>query len=240
MAEGAASPSLTGSPSFEEVAVVAGWGSPQVFADFYHGISARYPVERVATRELAYQATAALQDRATELVRAAESKNCWDDGDYLLASANPRFVAIPENDLSPLERTTALEKIGRLSGPPGEHPSPEEALVRSYLPEIRATLRQVSEAPEEIVAAGTNFKEHDVPAAYRDGGKPDGAVLTAAYLESKAEWDLRGPYLSKNYGEGKLLTTFIKVGRRHAYLYKEVAALRTSKTANQAEREEER
>jgi hypothetical protein len=91
--------------------------------------------------------------------------------------------------------------------------------------------------PEQLPLEGTQLREEDVPAAFRDGGKPEGAVLTANYLEDALEWELLGPYLSKNYGPGKVLTTHIKVGRAKAYLFKEVSALRIIKTANQAERE---
>jgi hypothetical protein len=87
-------------------------------------------------------------------------------------------------------------------------------------------------------AEGTRFAEEDVPAAYREGGKSDGAILTGPYLEDTSEWDLHRPYLSKNYGPGKTLTTHIKVGHAKAYLFTEVAALRVTKTAHDAGREE--
>jgi hypothetical protein len=92
-------------------------------------------------------------------------------------------------------------------------------------------------APEQLPPAGTSFAEKDVPADFREGGKPKGKVLTTTYLADMPEWNLLGPYLSKNYGPEKPLTTHIKVGRTKAYLFKEVAALRTIKTANEAERE---
>jgi hypothetical protein len=93
----------------------------------------------------------------------------------------------------------------------------------------------------QLLPEGAKVTEIEVPAAYRDGGKPDGPVLSGPYLrgESESEWNLLGPYLSKNYGKGKTLTTHIKVGRAKAYLFKEVAALRIIKTANQAKWENE-
>jgi hypothetical protein len=91
----------------------------------------------------------------------------------------------------------------------------------------------------QLLPEGAKVTEAEVPAAYRDGGKPGGPVLTGPYLRGEAEWDLLGPYLSKNYGKGKTLTTHIRVGRAKAYLFKEVAALRVIKTANQAKRENE-
>src|SRR5207248_748937 len=81
--------------------------------------------------------------------------------------------------------------------------------------------------PPEQLTAGTKVQEDDVPAAYREGGKPDGAILTAPYLEQSTDWLLLGPYLTRNYGPGKTLTNYIQVGRARAYLFKEVAVLRT-------------
>jgi hypothetical protein len=90
----------------------------------------------------------------------------------------------------------------------------------------------------KLLPEGTKVREKEVPPEYRDGGKPEGAVLTTNYLRDNLDWDFRGPYLSGHYGPDKMLTTHIKVGRKKAYLFKEVAALRTIKTANQAKREE--
>jgi hypothetical protein len=91
---------------------------------------------------------------------------------------------------------------------------------------------------EQLPLDGAKFSEEDAPAAFREGGRPTGRVLTATYLKDATEWNLPGPYLSRNYGQGKTLTKHIKVGRARAYLFKEVAALRTIKTANAARREE--
>jgi hypothetical protein len=93
-------------------------------------------------------------------------------------------------------------------------------------------------AHEQIPPEGTRFSEADAPAAFRDGGRTGAAVLTVRYLADTLEWELRGPYLTRNYGPGKTLTTHIKVSRAKAYLFKEVSALRTIKTANEAERQE--
>jgi hypothetical protein len=90
---------------------------------------------------------------------------------------------------------------------------------------------------ERLPPEGTKFSEEDVPPPFREGGKPGGEVLTSDYLKDSTDWDLRISYLSKNRGPGKPLTTFIKVGRSYAYLFKEVAALRKLKTDKQAERE---
>jgi hypothetical protein len=88
-----------------------------------------------------------------------------------------------------------------------------------------------------LPAEGAKFREQDVPAAFREGGKSDGAVLTASYLEDNTNWLLNGPYLTKHYGEGKELTKHIKVGRLKAYLYAELLVLRDRKRANEEERE---
>ena len=90
---------------------------------------------------------------------------------------------------------------------------------------------------EQLPPEGSKFTEQDAPAEFREGGKPNGKVLTSSYLAETLDWSILGSYLSRNYGPGKPLTTHIKVGRTKAYLFKEVAALRTIKTANQAKRE---
>jgi hypothetical protein len=83
-----------------------------------------------------------------------------------------------------------------------------------------------------IPPEGARFNMEDVPAEFREGGKPGAAVLTAPYLAGSPDWLLRGPYLTKHYGQGKELTTYIKVGRPRAYLYQELLALRDHRDAN--------
>lgn len=92
-----------------------------------------------------------------------------------------------------------------------------------------------------LPAEGTAFQdEASVPAEFREGGKIEGKILTTPYLKSETEWDLKGPYLTKNYGEGKPLTTHIKFKRMKAYLFKELSALRRIKTDKQSAREKEK
>jgi hypothetical protein len=84
----------------------------------------------------------------------------------------------------------------------------------------------------ELPPEGTKFATMaDVPAAFREGGKPDGPVLTVYYLRAHVDWGLSGPYLAKHYG--RELTTHVKVGRKKAYLYTELLHLRRRKTANE-------
>ena len=131
---------------------------------------------------------------------------------------------------------------------------PAEMVVTSYfepdIEEYRAGYRElISEAvrdamlpaktqPADLPPDGTKFKPEDVPAEYRDGGKPDGEILTVKYLENTSKWDLKGPYLSRNYGPDKTLTSRIRVGKSYAYRHKEVAALRDIKTDYEAKRED--
>jgi hypothetical protein len=89
---------------------------------------------------------------------------------------------------------------------------------------------------EQLPVEGAKFIEEEVPPSFREGGKPEGAVLTANYLADSLNWLLNGPYLTKHYG--KELTTHIKVGRTKAYLYTELLVLRDRKTANEQAREE--
>jgi len=102
--------------------------------------------------------------------------------------------------------------------------------------------KDILEAPSEggkIPLEGEEFEEKDVPQAFRENGKLDGAVLTGPYLRKATEWDLRPAYLSKNYGDENFLTTYIKVGHAKAYLFTQVAALRVRKTVNQSRRKKD-
>jgi len=74
--------------------------------------------------------------------------------------------------------------------------------------------------------------ESQVPAAFREGGKPDGKVLTVRYVEDSAKWRMLGPYISNNFGSDKPLTTYVKVGRANVYLYAELLALRDKRDDN--------
>jgi hypothetical protein len=83
-----------------------------------------------------------------------------------------------------------------------------------------------------VPAAGTRLRSEDVPAEFRDGGQAGGDILTTSYLTERINWLLDGPYLSKHHGTGKELTTYIKIGRQHAYLYSELLVLRDRKTTH--------
>jgi hypothetical protein len=176
-----------GTPSFEEIAAVAGWVCPTASADFPHGISPRYPVARFNTKEDAEAAVVALQERVAELARAAYAKHHWGDEDDLLATANPRFFVVAEEDLSRPELATARERIKRLNGPAGEHQSPEEGLLRFYLTRIGATLEQVRDAESATndlganqPASGTAARESLDPQPVQDDPPPGGGPAVAS------------------------------------------------------------
>jgi hypothetical protein len=104
---------------------------------------------------------------------------------------------------------------------------------------MAALLWRIEHPPkaEQLPPEGAKYSKDDAPAAYREGGKPDGAVLTAPYLANSTNWVLKSPFLTKHYGPNKELTTHIKVGRAKAYLYAELLVLRDHKTANEEKRE---
>jgi hypothetical protein len=129
--------------------------------------------------------------------------------------------------------------------------SPMICPVDNAVPEYLRTVRDwalvqlagsVSTVRADVVAdalseEGTKFSEKDVPATFREGGKPDGKPLTVKYLEKNVIWLLKGPYIHNNFGSGKILTRYIRVGlagarpgdRRRtarAYLFKELLVLR--------------
>lgn len=132
-------------------------------------------------------------------------------------------------------------------------PSAAVELAKSLLegpPVISSLLGSAPDAPKPAESAenggdvppkqeattldGTKYdRAEDVPAAFRDGGKPDGEILTPDVL-SDPKWRLSGPYLAKNYGPGKTLTTRVKIGRKYAYLFTEVSVLFKIKDENDA------
>lgn len=155
--EGAGAPALrTGTPSLEEVAVVAGWGTPMASEDLPYGISRRYPVALFKAKEDADAAAAALQERVAELARATWAQQTWSAEDGWLALANPRFGVVEEAQLSRATLATARERIQRVHGPAGEHQTLDEALLRFYLPKIGATLEQVRDAASAADGLGKN------------------------------------------------------------------------------------
>ncbi len=132
------------------------------------------------------------------------------------------------------------------------------ALVESGLPPFHSDPRSITETVQMLAALaerlqtwcglsdeppppeGAKFSEENAPPAFREGGKTEGKVLTTPYLAESPDWLLRGPYISKNYGPRKPLTTYIKIGRRRAYIFRELLVLRTVKTQNEEAREARR
>jgi hypothetical protein len=139
-------PLPTGEPTMDEVAALAGWGAVQMrLGDSDHGITCRYPLARFSTKEYADAAAEALRGTVDELARSAYAKHHWSDDDpcYWHATANPRFVVVAEEKLSRAERARAYSRLQRLDEPAGEAVPPEEALLRFFLPKLRATLDQI-------------------------------------------------------------------------------------------------
>jgi hypothetical protein len=142
-------------PSFEEVAAEAGWGHPTALGDSRYGITHRYPLRGYATEEAARDAVAALQGRVSELARSAHLTEQSDGEVYLLAAANPRFIIVAEEKLSRAELIRARERIHRVNSQGGGQQSPEEALLRVFLPNIRSTMEQIDAlaTPEDVAGA---------------------------------------------------------------------------------------
>jgi hypothetical protein len=107
-------------------------------------------------------------------------------------------------------------------------------------PGIVGLVRQLDEsacrAPENVpLFDGSPCEEHEVPAEFRDGGQPNGPVLTTSYLANNPKWLVSGPYLSKRYPKE---SKRIKVGREYAYRYDEVLKLRDRKNDIDEQREQ--
>lgn len=118
----------------------------ELSGDFLRGITRRYPVARFDTKRRADDAAAALQARVSELARSAYAKPHWNDEDFFLTVANPRFIVVADTELTGSELATTREKVQRITKPAGEHQSSEEGLTRFYLPKISGTLEQFRDA----------------------------------------------------------------------------------------------
>jgi hypothetical protein len=142
-------------PSFVEVAAEAGWGHPTALGDWRYGISHRYPLRRYPTEEAARDAVAALQGRVSELARSAHLTEQSNGEEYVLATGNPRFIVVAEEKLSRAEMIRARERMHRVNSQARGQQSPEEALLRVFLPNIRSTLEQIDAlaTPEDVAGA---------------------------------------------------------------------------------------
>jgi hypothetical protein len=81
-------------------------------------------------------------------------------------------------------------------------------------------------AEAETPLDGTVYESWaDVPAMFRDGGKPDGHPLTVKYLKSSVDWRFANTTASDAHKAG-LLTVRVKVGQALAYLYHECLVVR--------------
>jgi uncharacterized protein YukE len=155
-----AKPDIESQASFEEVALVAGWGKPTRYGDWNFGISRRYPVARFDRNEDAAAAAVAIQERVTELARSACAKDRVTDQDRWLRSANPRFFVVTAKQLPRAEFVMTLERLHRLNGPAGAHQCPEEAFLRLFLPMIRSTLAQVEALSTPVEAVADSEASH--------------------------------------------------------------------------------
>lgn len=146
----------TGKPDLQEIAATAGWGSPE-------NITRHFPVARFEKKDLANDAAKALQERVAELARSADDKRHWEDGDVLLATANPHFFVVAEKTLSRSERALTVDQMKRARGPKTESMTREEALVRAYLPKIRGVLEsfEAMEKPPTKTAADLGLTDND-------------------------------------------------------------------------------
>jgi len=99
----------------------------------------------------------------------------------------------------------------------------------------KAASEKPSEGGEALPAEGFKYdKEEDVPAEFREGGKPDGALLTVDYLA-----EFTGSDISKAKKK-RTITTHVKVGRAYVYLFKEIEALRTIRVENDSRRDKQK
>jgi hypothetical protein len=85
-----------------------------------------------------------------------------------------------------------------------------------------------------LPANEAKVKPEDVPAALREGGQPNGQILTASYLGKNVSWDFSSTELTKANKAGEL-TYRLKIGRAYAYLYAELCTLRDKRAERKSE-----
>jgi hypothetical protein len=130
-----------GVPSFPQVARFARWWDGTTFGDSGYGISRPHTVARFDKKTGAETAATALQVRAVQTrIDAAER---WKTNDDMgLATANARFAAVPESELSEADRIIARAQLVRIHQPVGMGTLVEEALLRLYWPHLFQTLEE--------------------------------------------------------------------------------------------------
>ena len=151
---------------------MAGWGSPSTSSLGPTGISHRFPFARFDSKSRADLAAEALQERVAESVRNPTS-------DYSLAEANPRFVVLSEDEMSPAEFISAREKLTRFGDPSRKPVSEEETLARICFLMLRSTLDQIASLQEPVVeqSAGPWEELYSLVTSLRLKGKQKKAVI---------------------------------------------------------------
>jgi len=93
------------------------------------------------------------------------------------------------------------------------------------LENIRLFLQAAAESKE---VADVEVAEGEIPAAYREGGKPDGELLTVTYCSRFETYGLSGSDFSR---DERARETRIKHGREYIYRFDVVAAMSAAKHA---------
>src|SRR5262245_65541511 len=96
---------------------------------------------------------------------------------------------------SPPERPVRRLRSGfSVGGPLASLPPPAPA--PSPLPKVLVS--PGPSTPADPLPDGTQVERDAVPPEYREGGRPDGEVLTTPYLKDSTNWLLKGPHLTKH------------------------------------------
>lgn len=191
-------PKRTGTPSFEEVARVAGWWDGTTCGGMVFGISRRYPVARFDTEDAASIAAAALQERVAELTRSTFTEERLSEGSIWLASANPHFVVVAEDQLQPVELHGVRERVRGLDSPGGKHQPAEEACLRAYWHMIRPTLEEITAIPPTDAVLPEMLSASDV-AEHIDRNRSSVTSFLTRYAQKYP--DCRVPIDSKRKNE---------------------------------------
>jgi hypothetical protein len=97
------------------------------------GTSTTCAVGQFPTQESAENQATLLQERVAELVALMDRKPSWNDKDLFLATANPRFFVMAEEELSEDEMDMAKDSINWLNKPSTIHRTDKESALRLWL-----------------------------------------------------------------------------------------------------------
>jgi hypothetical protein len=109
--------------------------------------------------------------------------------------------------------------------------------LKQYVPKtsLAAGKKELLASVGVLADPVTVYSEEEITAEYRCGGRPDHSPLYVEFVEKVEEYNLLGPYLSKNYKGPRL-----KLGKKLVYRHEEIAALSDKKNRREFDENDRR